>query len=144
MKTTFVGERLQQAIDYFALSSEQAARDMEVSRQAVYDCLKGKHQLKNTRLAKFCLKHSEINREWLIFGEGEMLNNITINIHSNNTEKNKTGRDAIRDSNISGVNNEVEVIKKENEMLKKANDMLWQLIASKDETIEALKLKTKK
>lgn len=82
-------ERLSKVIEYSGLNpSEFAVRINAKTKQAVYDLLKGKTKtISPSMKSKILSSFPQVNKVWLLTGEGEMLNpnssNVTINGNEN-------------------------------------------------------------
>lgn len=75
-------ERLESVIKYSKLSTRKFAIDLGYSAESLYLVLREKEPLNEKIISRIITRYPEINRQWLINGEGEMLlqntNNQTI------------------------------------------------------------------
>ncbi|SDE68840.1 hypothetical protein [Riemerella columbipharyngis] len=99
-----ITERILQYIDYKGISKYRFCKDLKFSQSF----LDKKRKITTDKYANILVQYPEINPEWLLTGEGNMLRNEHI------TENKDTNID-----NISNTKDEISLLRKENESLKR-------------------------
>jgi transcriptional regulator with XRE-family HTH domain len=73
-------ERIRQLIEYTGLSSSQFADRIEVPRAILSHILSGRNKPSLDVILKVISNYRTINPDWLLIGEGEMLNNVAATV----------------------------------------------------------------
>ncbi len=68
-------DRILEIIKYYNLSSSQFANEIGIQRSAISHILSGRNKPSLDLILKILNKFSEINTDWLILGNGEMIKN---------------------------------------------------------------------
>ncbi|MBF9255555.1 helix-turn-helix domain-containing protein [Pontibacter sp. 172403-2] len=69
-------ERIRQLMDYKNLSASQFADEVEVPRAVLSHILSGRNKPSLDVMLKIIQAHPDISMNWLLLGEGEMLNTL--------------------------------------------------------------------
>ncbi|MEJ8756672.1 helix-turn-helix transcriptional regulator [Pontibacter sp. H259] len=72
-------ERIQQLMEFLKLSSSQFADSVELPRAVLSHIMSGRNKPSLDVMLKLAAKYKEVNLEWLLLGEGEMLKKVANN-----------------------------------------------------------------
>jgi plasmid maintenance system antidote protein VapI len=70
-------EVLKELVEHFGINYSQLAKSVGVPSQSVYEAKNGKFDISKNLAQKIVGRYPEINRVWLLTGEGEMLTRAT-------------------------------------------------------------------
>lgn len=74
-----ISERIKAVRKYFNLTQEQLAESAGITRQAIYSLEAGKSKSISKHVAKYLADKLNISENWLVSGEGDMLNIYHVN-----------------------------------------------------------------
>lgn len=84
-------DRIKQIMEYLNLSQQEFAQKLELSPASLSNIFNGRSKPTNNHVQAIHRAFPSINTNWLMFGEGDMLNSSSRNSDSQNSEKNDAG-----------------------------------------------------
>ena len=91
-------DRIKQIMEYLNLSQQEFAQKLELSPASLSNIFNGRSKPTNNHVQAIHRAFPSINTNWLMFGEGDMLNSSSRNSDSQNSEKNDAdGNSALLD-----------------------------------------------
>jgi hypothetical protein len=107
-------ERIKKILEYTGLSANKFSKTIGLNTsQNIYDIINGKHGISKVLAETITVKYLNIDKIWLLTGEGEMLKKDDINFHKNilNEPMEKYGnckRCEQKDAEISRLKHDIE------------------------------------
>lgn len=114
-------ERIKQIINYTRLSERAFAESIGVKQNTLNQQIKGERSISLDTVCKILISYEYISAEWLLRGEGEMLQK---NFSQTNAD---ASLQQIYDSVLKGKDNEIKKLEAEINMLKGENRLLREL-----------------
>ena len=142
-------EKIEKILNYFGLSAKKFSEKIGLeSPNPIYYVQRNRNNLSKELAKKICITYSELNLNWLLTGEGEML--------KDNTNSSVFGNKINGNSNITGIGNVVnkseyteiehykQLLMKKDEELQKKEDQITDMRKQIIDLIESIKNLTKK
>lgn len=121
-------ERFLQYLDSKGITENRATVECGLSQGLIHQAKSGKTDLGYKTIEKILKTYQDINREWLLYGQGEMLYMSGIEAHATGNSNVVIGSGQI------STNDDVQLA-----VLKSENEMLRAQLDDKDKQIEFLK-----
>ena len=89
-------ERINQIMEREGLNSSKFAEEIGIQRSAMSHILNGRNNVSLDVLMKILWRFTDVNTDWLLFGKGEMVRNVSpgISVNPQNTPINPSDRSA--------------------------------------------------
>lgn len=136
---TKISDRIKQIIDYKKLTINKFSDSVGASNSYFNKLIKNHTTIGSDKIENILRTYSEINPDWLITGNGNMLREYKENESSLNftNEPMENYESAI----VLKLKNEIEILKNKNEILKDKNQLLLDKIEFLNEKIQFLSKK---
>lgn len=121
-------ERFLQYLDSKGITENRATVECGLSQGLIHQAKSGKSDIGYKSIEKILKTYQDINREWLLYGQGEMLSIGSIKAHASGNSNVVIGSGKI------STNDDVKLA-----VLKSENEMLRAQLDDKDRQIEFLK-----
>lgn len=136
---TNLSDRIRQIIDYKGISINKFSLQIGVSNSYFNKILRDNNSVGSDKIEKILREYPEINPEWLILGNGEMLKNIdTITQTTTGNNNISIGKGNNNNVSSSTENNTIKQLQKELEDCKNQLEDYKKMIAEKDNQLNKL------